>query len=160
MRPILAAILLLVTTPALAAGPDAWEVSCDKGVDIARVQALVKRTVEALKKDQATVIREINRGDPKWKDGDYYTIVLQGTRILAHGYLPSAVGFDAGTPAGERMYPSIKTGLRLATEKGGGCVQYDFMNPAKGGLVEHKVTYYMKVSGTLAAASGTYLVRQ
>ena len=70
MRAILASILLLVTTPLLAAGPDAWEVSCDKGVDIARVQALVKRTVEALKKDQATVIREINRGDPKWKDGD------------------------------------------------------------------------------------------
>lgn len=86
-------------------------------------------------------------------------VVLQGTKILAYGYLPSAVGFDAGTPAGERMYPWIKAGQRIATEKGAGCVQYDFMNPAKGGLVEHKVTYFTTVSATLSAASGTYLVR-
>jgi hypothetical protein len=135
-------------------------VSCDKGVDIARVRALVKRTVEALKKDQATVVREINRRDARWKDGDYYVVVLQGTRILAHGYLPSAVGFDAGTPAGERMYPWIEAGERLVVDKGEACVQYDFMNPAKGGLVEHKVTYFAKVGGTLWVGSGTYLVRQ
>lgn len=71
------------------------EVSCDKGVDIARVQALVKRTVEALQKDSATVIREINAGDKTWKDGHYYMVVVQGTRILAHGYIPTAAGLDA-----------------------------------------------------------------
>ena len=160
MRAILASILLFVTAPVLAAGPGAWEVSCDKGVDIAKVQALVKRTVEALKKDQVTVLREINRGDPKWKDGDYYMVVLQGTKILAHGYIPSAVGFDAGTPAGERMYPWIREGQRIVMERGEDCVQYDFMNPAKGGLVEHKVTYFTKVNGAVWAGSGTYLVRK
>ena len=87
-------------------------------------------------------------------------VVLQGTRFLAHGYIPSVVGFDVGTPADERMYPWVKAGQRLAMEKGEGCVQYDFMNPAKGGLVEHKVTYFTKVNATLAAASGTYLVRK
>ena len=45
MRSVLASIVLLVTTASRAAGPEAaWEVSCDKGVDIAKVQALVKRT--------------------------------------------------------------------------------------------------------------------
>jgi hypothetical protein len=108
MRTILARICLLVALPGFAADPNAWEVSCDKGVDIAKVQSLVKRTVVALKQDQANVIREINSGDPKWKDGYYYMVVLQGTRILAHGYLPSAAGLDAGTPPYDRMYPWIK----------------------------------------------------
>jgi hypothetical protein len=58
------------------------------------------------------------------------------------------------------MYPFVKAGQRLAMEKGEGCVQYDFMNPAKGGQVEHKVTYFMKVTESVSAASGTYLVRQ
>jgi hypothetical protein len=51
-------ILLLVTTSVFGAGPDAWEVSCDNGVDIGRVQALGKRTVEALKSNQAKVVQE------------------------------------------------------------------------------------------------------
>ncbi|MBI4014182.1 MAG: hypothetical protein HY359_17825 [Candidatus Rokubacteria bacterium] len=43
--------------------------------------------------------------------------VLQGTTFLAHGYIPSAAGFDAGTPAGARMYPWIKSGQRIVMEK-------------------------------------------
>lgn len=160
MRTILASILSLVMLPAFAADRETGEVSCDKGVDMPRVQALVKRTAQALKKDQATVIREINRGDPKWKDGYYYMIVLQGTRILAHGYIPSATGMDAGKPPYDRMYPNIKVMEHIAMDRGEGCVQYDFMNPAKGGLVEHKVTYATKVNGTLWAACGTYLIRK
>jgi hypothetical protein len=48
----------------------------------------------------------------------------------------------------------------IIKDKGEGCAQYDFMNPAKGGLVEHKVAYATKVNGTLWAASGTYVVRK
>ena len=155
-RPILAGMLLFVALPLSAAEP----VSCDKGVDIGKVQALVKKTVIALRKDQATVIREINRGDPKWKDGYYYMVVVQGTRILAHGYIPTAVGLDVGGPPYDRMYPGVKLMEQIVRDKGEGCVQYDFMNPAKGGMVEHKVTYAVKVSGTLWAACGTYLVRK
>ena len=57
----------------VAAAPVTSAVRCDKGVDMARVQALVKKTVNALKKDQARVIQEINQGDRQWKDGDYYS---------------------------------------------------------------------------------------
>ncbi len=160
MRATLAGTLLLVTLPIVTVDLNAEEVSCDKGVDIAKVYSLVKRTVVALKKDQATVIREINSGDPKWKDGSYYMVVVQGTKILAHGYIPTAAGLDAGAPPYDRMYPAVKIMARIVTDKGEGCAQYDFMNPAKGGLVEHKVAYATKVSGALWALSGTYLVRK
>ena len=43
MRPIAAAVLLLVTLPVFGAGPIPGEVSCDKGVDMPKVQALGKR---------------------------------------------------------------------------------------------------------------------
>ena len=160
MRTVLTAILVLLMSPVLAPAQTVGEVSCDKGVDITRVQALVKRTVEELKKDPSTVIREINAGDKKWKDGDYYMIVLQGTKVLAHGYIPTAVGLDAGHPPYDRLYPTIKTMNQLVAQKGEGCVRYDFMNPAKNGTYEHKVTYFKKVSDTMFAASGTNLVRE
>ncbi len=124
------------------------------------MQALVKRTVAALKKNQATVIQQINRGDKQWKDGDYYMVVGQGTKLLAHGYIPWAAGMDVGDPINERRYPWIKLGLQMIEQKGEGCIQYKFMNPAKGGQVEDKVTYFVKVSGSMWAASGTYLVRK
>jgi single cache domain-containing protein len=154
---LLTSLFLLAATPANC---NAQEVNCDKGIDMPRVQALVKRTAEALKKDQASVIREINRGDAKWKDGSYYMVVFEGSHILAHGYLPSAAGMDASKPPYDRMFPAIKIMQNIVLNKSEGCVQYDFMNPAKNGLVEHKVTYVTKVNGTLWAASGTYLVRK
>ncbi len=49
---------------------------------------------------------------------------------------------------------------QLVAQKGEGCVRYDFMNPAKNGTYEHKVTYAKKVSDTMFAASGTYLVHE
>ena len=98
MRIVLAGILMAGMLPGFAAAQIPGEVSCDKGVDMARVQALVKRTVEALRKDQATVIQQINSGDKKWKDGDYYMVVFQGTKALAHGYM-SCHGWPARTLA-------------------------------------------------------------
>ncbi len=156
----LAGIFLLVSLPVLAAGQITGEVSCDKGADIARVQALVKRAAEALKKDQATVIQQINRGDKKWKDGDYYMVVFQGTRVLAHGYMPWLAGQDVGTTTYQNTYAWIQSAERMALERGGGCIQYKFHNPAKGGQIEDKVSYGTKVSGDIWAASGTYLVRK
>lgn len=160
MRTVLVGIVLLTALPAFAADPIPGEVSCDKGVDIARVQALVKRTVEALKKDQGAVIRGINSGDKQWKDGDYYVAVFQGTKVLAHGYMPYLAGQDVGTTTYQNTYPWIRSAERMAMERGQGCIQYRFHNPAKGGQVEDKVTFATKVSGTIWIGSGTYLVRK
>ncbi len=159
MRTIATCLVFLITLPAFASGPIPGEVSCDKGVDIARVQALVKRTVAALKRDQSKVVQEINRRDPQWKDGDYYMVVFDGTKVLAHGYLPSLAGQDVGTTTYQNTFPWIRSGQRIAMEKGGGCLQYRFHNPAKGGQVEEKVGYSVKVNDTVWAASGTYLVK-
>ena len=144
--------ILLLAIPAFSAAPTAGEVSCDKGADIAKVQALVKRTASALKKDRDKVVHEINQGDPQWKDGDYYVFVFQGTRAVAHGLLPSTVNRDAGS------IPWVRELQRVAMEKGEGCVEYHFMNPSKEGQVEDKVSYAVKVNDTMWAGSGTYLV--
>ena len=160
MRTVLAFVLLLGALPLFAADPITGEVSCDKGVDIARVQALVKRTVEALRKDQATVIQQINSGDKKWKDGDYYMVVFQGTKALAHGYMSWLVGQDFGGTTYQNTYPWIRSAERMAMERGEGCIQYKFHNPAKGGQIEDKVSYGMKVNDNVWAGSGTYLVRK
>ena len=70
VKEIIVAIFMFCTAPSLAFGQVQGQVSCDKGVDMTKVQELVKKTVEALKKDQAGVIKEVNSRDKKWKDGD------------------------------------------------------------------------------------------
>ena len=156
----LGALLLLVTLPVFAAEPIPGEVSCDKGVDMPRVQALVKKTVAALTKDQDKVIQEINRGDKQWKEGDYYMFVFQGTKVLAHGYMPSFAGQDVGGTTYQNTFAWVRSCQRVAMEKGKGCIQFRFHNPAKGGQIEDKIAYVEKVSDTVWAGSGTYVVRK
>jgi signal transduction histidine kinase len=152
-------VLLATATRFSAPGPIPGEVSCDKGVDMQRVQALVKRTAAALKKDQARVLQQINAGDKQWKDGDLYVTVIQGTTVLAHGYWPWMAGQDVGSTRYLNTYPWFKSGQRMAAEKGEGCIQYKFHNPSKSGQVEDKVTYILKVNDQIRVAGGTYLVK-
>ena len=160
MKTMLMCLLVLagLATPAAAQIPG--EVSCDKGAEMARVQALVKRTAEAVKRNQSQVIQQINQRDPRWKDGDFYVVILQGTKVLAHGYMPSLAGQDVGNTTYQNTYPWIRSGERVATEQGQGCIEYRFHNPAKGGAVEDKITYVLRVDGDLWVASGTYVIRK
>jgi len=153
------AFVLLVSPSLLCAGPIPGEVSCNQGVDMSRVQALVRKTAAALKKDQNKVIQEINRGDTQWKDGSLYVAVFQGTTVLAHGYFPSVVGQDVGSSRYLNTFPFVSSGRRIAMEKGEGCMQFRFHNPAKGGLVEDKIGFSTKVTDTIWVASGTYLTK-
>jgi signal transduction histidine kinase len=162
MKTILAAVIVLLATAGTfctAGTPIPGEVSCDKGVNMDRVQALVNRTADALRKNQNQVIDEINRGDSKWKDGVLYVAVFDGTKVVAHGYFPSVVGQDVGSSQYLNSFPFVSSGRRIALEKGGGCMEYRFHNPAKHGQVEEKIGYSTKVSGTVWVASGTYLVK-
>ena len=152
-------VVLLTAISGLCATPIPGEVSCDKGVDMARVQALVRRTATALKTDQAKVIQQINAGDKQWKDGALYVTVIQETTILAHGYWPWMAGQDVGSTRYLNTYPWFKSGQRMAAERGEGCIQYKFHNPAKSGQVEDKVTYVLKVNDTVRVAGGTYLIK-
>jgi signal transduction histidine kinase len=156
---------LLFLLIAVLLAPGAWaqkpsEVNCDRGVDIARVQALVKRVAGALKKDPSKTIQQINSGDKQWKDGDYYVIVMQTNRIVARGYQSEYVGTDISTPAMRRALPSLITLQALVREKGQGCVQYRWNNPAKNGLVEDKVSYGLKVNDSYWIVAGTYLLKK
>jgi signal transduction histidine kinase len=135
------------------------QVSCDKGVDMPKVQALVKRTVAALRKDLNTVTRQITASDPQWKDGYYYIAVFRGTTLLAHPYFPQLVGHDLGTTTYLNTFPFITVGERIALQQGGGCMEYRMHNPAKGGQVEDKIGYSLPVSGQVWAVSGTYLLK-
>ncbi len=44
-------------------------------------------------------------------------------------------------------------------ERGGGCLQYKFHNPAKGGKVEEKIGFSVRISDTVWVVSGTYLIK-
>jgi signal transduction histidine kinase len=160
MKSILIALILLsISMPAFCGGPAAGEVSCDKGLDMPRVQALVKRAAEALKKDPDKVIAQINTGDRQWKDGDYYLVVMRGTTIVARGYQQQYVGVDLGTPQMQAAFPNLTALHRLIGTKGEGCVQYRWNNPAKQGEMEDKVSYGLKVDDKLWVVAGTYLLR-
>lgn len=162
MKAAVIAIMSLVATASgfcAGAGPIPGEVSCNKCVNMDRVQALVNKTADALRKNEKQVVDEINHGDSKWKDGTLYVAVFDGTKVLAHGYFPSIVGQDVGSSQYLNSFPFVSSGRRIALEKGGGCMEYKFHNPAKGGQVEDKIGYSTRVSGTVWVVSGTYLVK-
>jgi signal transduction histidine kinase len=158
MRNLLLASALFFAVP-IASFPQApGEVSCDNGVDIDKVQALVKKTVSALAKDQAAVLRQINQGDKTWKDGDFYVVVLQGTKILAHGYVPAMVGQDMSTLP---YYGELATAVEhMLAQKNEGCVRYKAPKPSQRGQLEDKVSYVVQFNGTVRVLVGTYLVRK
>jgi signal transduction histidine kinase len=159
-RILVALILLSSSLPAFGGDAPAGEVSCDKGLDMPRVQALVKRAAEALKKSPDKVIAQINSGDRQWKDGDYYLVVMQGTTIVARGYQQQYVGVDIGTPQMRATFPNFIALHQLIATKSEGCVQYRWNNPAKNGEVEDKVSYGLKVDEKFWVMAGTYLIRR
>jgi signal transduction histidine kinase len=159
MKSLLIALVLFSSIPAFPGDAGSSEVSCDKGLDMPRVQALVKRAAGALKKAPDQVIAQINSGSPQWKDGDYYLVVMQGTTVVARGYQQQYVGVDVGTPQMRAMFPNLITLHQLIATKGEACVQYRWNNPAKRGEVEDKVSYGLKVDDKLWVLAGTYLLR-
>jgi signal transduction histidine kinase len=158
MRNLFLASALFFAIPIASLSQTPGEVSCENGVDIDKVQALVKKTVSALAKDQATVLQQINHGDQAWKDGDFYVVVLQGTKVLAHGYMPSMVGQDMSTLP---YYGDLATAVEhMLAQKSEGCVRYKAPKPSQRGQLEDKVSYVVKFNGTLRVLVGTYLVRK
>ena len=158
MRNLFLGLVLLFALPVSSLAQAPGEVSCDNGVDIDKVQALVKKTVAALAKDQTTVLQQINQGDKTWKDGDFYVVVLQETKVLAHGYVPAMVGQDMSTLP---YYGELATAVEhMLTQKNEGCVRYKAPKPSQRGQLEDKVSYVVKFNGNLRVLAGTYLLRR
>jgi signal transduction histidine kinase len=158
MKNLLVGLILFFAVSVSAPAQTPGEVSCDNGVDIDKVQTLVKKTVAALAKDQATVIQQINQGDKTWKDGDFYVVVLQRTKVLAHGYVPGMVGQDmTKLPYYSELAVAVE---HMMAQKNEGCIRYKAPKPSQRGQLEDKVSYVVKFNGTMRVLVGTYLVRQ
>jgi signal transduction histidine kinase len=158
MRDAVLGLVLFFAFPTMNFAQAPGEVSCDNGVDIEKAQALAKKTVAALAKDQATVLQQINQGDRAWKDGDFYVVVLQGTKILAHGYVPAMLGQDMATLP---YYSELATAVEhMMAQKSEGCVRYKAPKPSQRGQLEDKVSYVVKLNGTMRVLVGTYLIRK
>jgi signal transduction histidine kinase len=158
MKNLVLGLILFFAFPICSPAQIPGEVSCNDGVDIDKVQALVKKTVAALAKDQATVLQQINQGDKAWKDGDFYVVVLQETKILAHGYLPGMVGQDmSAIPYYRELAVAVE---HMLAQKNEGCVRYQAPKPSQRGQLEDKVSYVVKFNGTMRVLVGTYLVRK
>jgi hypothetical protein len=131
-------LVLFLVLPVCTLAQARAEVSCDNGVNIDKAQALVKTAATALAKDQAAVIQQINYCDKAWKDGDFYVVVLEGPKILAHGYVPAMVGQDMATLA---YYRELATAIeRMLAQKSQGCVGYKAPKPTQLGQLEDKVS--------------------
>jgi signal transduction histidine kinase len=158
MKNLFRGLMLFLAFPVCSLTHAPGEVSCDNGVDIDKVQALVKKTIAALAKDQATVLEQINHGDKAWKDGDFYVVVLQGTKILAHGYVPGMVGQDmSAIPYYSELAVAVE---HMLAQKNEGCVRYKAPKPSQRGQLEDKVSYVVKLNGTMRVLVGTYLIRK
>ncbi len=158
MRNLLYALALFFAIPAWSFAQAPAEVSCDNGVDIDKVQVLVKKTVAALAKNQSAVLQQINQGDKTWKDGDFYVVVLERTKVLAHGYMPAMVGQDMSTLP---YYGELATAVEgMLAQKNEGCVRYKAPKPSQRGQLEDKVSYVVKFNGSLRVLVGTYLLRK
>ena len=158
MKHLFLGLILFLALPVCSLAQAPSEVSCDNGVDIDKVQALVHKTVAALANDPASVLQQINQGDKTWKDGDFYVVVLQGTKVLAHGYVPGMVGQDLATlPYYRELALAVE---HMLAQKNEGCVRYKAPKPSQRGQLEDKVSYVVKFNGTMRVLVGTYLIRK
>jgi len=87
------------------------------------------------------------------------SVEMNRRKILRSGVRPLS-RMTAIEVAADSLSLRNRSGLRMAMERGEGCFAYRFHNPAKGGQVEDKVGYALKVNGTTWAGSGTYSVRK
>ena len=158
MKTYLLGLVLFLAIPAGSSAQAPGEVSCDTGADIEKVQALAKKAAAAIAKDQTTVLAQINQGDKTWKDGDFYVVVLQGTKVLAHGYMPSMVGQDMSTLP---YYGELATAVEhMLAQKNEGCVRYRAPKPSQRGQLEDKISYVVKFNDKLRILVGTYSIRK
>ena len=58
-------------------------------------------------------------------------------------------------------YGELATSVeRMLTQKSEACVRYKAPRPSQRGQLDDKVSYVVKVNGTLRVIAGTYLVRK
>jgi cytochrome c len=117
----------------------------------ADAQKMVIRAVELYKQvGREKALAEFNNPKGQFVFRDIYITAFDfDENCLAHGGNPARVGknfLDETDPTGFNWH---KWRLKMAREKGKGWVAYKFPNPAKGGKVEQKVSYFEVVDGVI-----------
>lgn len=145
------AILMVAAGVALFAQPTfASEYASTKDAE-----AMVTKTITAIKSNKQTTYDEITAKDQKWIDRDLYPVVydLQG-KVLAHGQNPKQVGkdlIDMKDPDGKLF---VKERVELAQSKGKFWQDYKFTDPLTKKILP-KQMYCEKLEDTVVCA-GVY----
>lgn len=146
---------VMISIAGFAATDTAGEVPCGDSPAIKKIQALVNKTNEAMKKDEAKIAQEITDQKPEWKDGELYVFVYNKGKCLAHGYNKSLPGKDLWNDKTKSGVQYIQLMHGMA-QRGGGCVKYAWPNPEKHGKVEDKIAYIQQVKGDTWMGVGYY----
>jgi cytochrome c len=118
-------------------------------------EAMVVRTVSAMKANRAKTLEEITAKDAKYVDRDLYAVVYDMTgKVLAHGANNKMVGKDLiemKDPDGKAF---VKERVDLANSKGKFWQEYKFTDPVTRKLLP-KEAYCEKVEDAIVCA-GVY----
>ena len=118
-------------------------------------EAMVVKTVSALKTDRAKTLAEITAKDAKYVDRDCYAVVYDMTgKVLAHGANDKMVGKDLielKDPDGKEF---VKERVDLAKSKGKFWQEYKFTDPVTRKILP-KEAYCEKVDDAIVCA-GVY----
>jgi cytochrome c len=118
-------------------------------------EAMVVKTVSALKANRAKTLEEITAKDAKYVDRDLYAVVYDMTgKVLAHGANNKMVGKDLielKDPDGKEF---VKERVNLARSKGKFWQEYKFTDPVTRKVLP-KEAYCEKVDDAIVCA-GVY----
>ena len=118
-------------------------------------EAMVTKTVSALKTNQAKTLEEITAKDAKYADRDLYATVYDMTgKVLAHGANNKMVGKDLielKDPDGKEF---VKERVNLAKSQGKFWQEYKFTDPVTRKILP-KEAYCEKVNDAIVCA-GVY----
>ncbi len=117
----------------------------------AEAQQMVIKAVQYFKEvGREKALAEFSNTKGKFVYRDIYITAFDfNENCLAHGGNPTRVGknfLEETDPAGFNWH---KWRLKMAREKGKGWVAYKFPNPAKGGKIEQKISYFEVVDGVI-----------
>lgn len=117
-----------------------------------QAKELLKKAVEAVKKDQVWAFPEFNKIDGKFVEDDLYVFVvgLDDGRIRAHGANPRLVGSNGLALLDPSGKPIIREMISIVKAKGSGELDYTWRNPVTN-KVEKKHSYLQKVGDYLVA---------
>jgi cytochrome c len=126
--------------------------------DTARTQEMLDRAVTHYKKNGQQALAAFSRAG-EFLDGELYIYVLdsKGVMLASGGPSVTLVGrniLDLKDPEGK---PFIREIVDLAKTKGGGAVEYRWLNRAHG-VVERKVAYFKQVDDSILVV-GQYIPR-